>query len=484
MSNSSLVNYTKLSPNFTKMTNKKNNKITIHHVAGKASVESLGDVFADPNRQASSNYGIGVDGRIGLYVDEGNRSWCSSSSSNDSQAITIEVSNDVVGGDWHVSDASLKSLIDLCVDICKRNKIARLNFTGNASGNLTMHCYFASTLCPGPYLKSKFQYIADEVNKRLNTNSSSSVSVSADGNEKIIWDYLIDKIKNPYGVAGLMGNLCAESALRPNNMQDTYQSRIGHTDETYTASVDDGSYSNFVKDSVGYGLAQWTYYTRKQALLNYAKSKNKSIGDLMMQLEFLYKELCELYKGVLSDLENATTVLSASNSVLTKFECPADQSESVKNTRANYGQKYYDKYASKNVTQTTSQVTTDEIYIVRVGDTLSKIAENFDITYQELAKYNNISNPNLISVGQKIKIPSSNNVWIPKVGDIVLYKGNKHYANANAIASSYCKGGKAKITEIYQLDKSKHPYHLVAVSGSGSTVYGWVDKGSFAKYLI
>lgn len=478
MSNSNLVNYTKLSPNYTKMTNKKNNKITIHHTAGKASVESLGNIFADPSRQASSNYGIGIDGRIGLYVDEGNRSWCSSNKDNDAQAITIEVSNDIVGGDWHVSDVSLNSLINLCVDICKRNNIPRLNFTGDASGNLTMHCYFAATVCPGPYLKSKFQYIADEVNKKLSTNIEKT---DANTNEKIIWDYLMSKINNPYGVAGLMGNLYAESALKPNNMQDIYQSMIGHSDETYTALVDNGSYTNFVKDAIGYGLVQWTFYTRKQALLNYAKSKNKSVGDLMTQLEFLYKELSESYKGVLKDLESATAILDASNSVLTKFECPANQSDAVKVTRAGYGQKYYDKYVTKNTTQIVKPSPVSKVYVVRSGDTLSGIASKFGITYQELAKYNNISNPNMISVGQKIKVPINKNTWIPKVGDIVLYKGNKHYVNANAIVSSRCKGGKAKITEIYQLGKSKHPYHLVAITGSGSTVHGWVDKGSFAK---
>jgi LysM repeat protein len=251
----------------------------------------------------------------------------------------------------------------------------------------------------------------------------------------------------------------------------------------YTAAVDNGTYNNFVKDAIGYGLAQWTYWSRKQALFNYAKSKNKSIGDLMTQLEFLYKELSESYKSVLKDLENATSILDASNSVLTKFECPANQGEAVRKARASYGQKYYDKYFRKSTTHIVKPPPVSKVYIVRSGDTLSGIASKFGMTYQELAKYNNISNPNTISVGQKIEIPINKNTWAPKVGDIVLYKGNKHYANANALVSSRCKGGKAKITEIYQLDKSKHPYHLVAVSGGGATVYGWVDRDSFAKII-
>ena len=167
MSNSRLVNYVNLSPNCNAPRNNRINKITIHHMAGNLSVEQCGNIFADRNRQASSNYGIGSDGRVGLYVDEANRSWCSSSPDNDHQAITIEVANDVIGGNWHVSDVALAKLIDLCVDICERNGIDRLVFTGNASGNLTLHKYFAATLCPGPYLESKMPYIAQEVNRRL-----------------------------------------------------------------------------------------------------------------------------------------------------------------------------------------------------------------------------------------------------------------------------------------------------------------------------
>ena len=168
MSNSNLVSYTKLSPNCNKPRKAKIDKITIHHMAGNLSVEACGEIFAKPGRQASSNYGVGSDGRIGLYVEECNRAWTSSSASNDHRAVTIEVANDGGAPDWHVSDKALAATINLCVDICQRNGIKRLNYTGEKSGNLTMHRWFAATLCPGPYLASKFQYIADEVNKRLN----------------------------------------------------------------------------------------------------------------------------------------------------------------------------------------------------------------------------------------------------------------------------------------------------------------------------
>lgn len=174
MSNSPLVDYVKISPNSTNPRKDTIKKITIHHMAGNLTVERCGEVFAPKTRKASSNYAIGSDGRVGMYVEEKNRSWCSSNAGNDNQAITIEVANDGGAPDWHVSDAALAKLIDLCVDICKRNGIAKLNFTGDKSGNLTMHKYFTATVCPGAYLESKFPYIADEVNKRLGNASQTA----------------------------------------------------------------------------------------------------------------------------------------------------------------------------------------------------------------------------------------------------------------------------------------------------------------------
>lgn len=171
MSNSPLVNYTKISPNSSNPRNKPITKITIHHVAGNLTVEQVGNIFATKERKASSNYGVDNHGRVGMYVEEKNRAWTSSNSDNDNQAVTIEVANITGAPDWKVSDIALNKTIDLCVDICKRNNIKRLNFTGDKTGNLTMHKWFAATACPGPYLESKFPYIANEVNKRLNAGA-------------------------------------------------------------------------------------------------------------------------------------------------------------------------------------------------------------------------------------------------------------------------------------------------------------------------
>ncbi len=164
--------------------------------------------------------------------------------------------------------------------------------------------------------------------------------------EEIIWNFFIGKGLNAYATAGIMGNLYAESTLRANNLQDIYNSSLGMTDDEYTAAVDNGTYTNFVYDSAGYGLAQWTYWSLKQGLLAYAQSTYSSIGNTTMQLNYLWIELNDEYPSTLSALKSATSVREASDIFLTQFERPSDQSESVKALRASYGQVYYDKYAN------------------------------------------------------------------------------------------------------------------------------------------
>lgn len=166
MSNSKLVNYTKISPHKTSPRDHKIDKITIHHMAGNLTVETCGNVFQG-SREASSNYGIGSDGRVGLYVEEKDRSWASANRANDMRAVTIEVANSKTGGDWPVSDKAYSKLIDLCVDICKRNGIEKLVYTGDARGNLTEHRMFMATGCPGEYLHKRMGEIAKAVNKKL-----------------------------------------------------------------------------------------------------------------------------------------------------------------------------------------------------------------------------------------------------------------------------------------------------------------------------
>ena len=179
MSNSALISYTKLSPNHSGKRTKKIDTITIHCMAGQLSVESCGALFAQSSRQASSNYGIGNDGRIALYVDEGNRSWCTSSNANDQRAVTIEVASDATHP-YAVNSKAYDALLDLVTDICKRNEIKKLVWSTNKNErmnhlngcNMTVHRDYANKACPGDWLYNRHGEIAAEVNRRLGSGSS------------------------------------------------------------------------------------------------------------------------------------------------------------------------------------------------------------------------------------------------------------------------------------------------------------------------
>ena len=354
--NSPLSTYTKLSPNHSGQRTHGIDRITPHCVVGQCSVETLGNIFLPTSKQASCNYGIGSDGRICLIVEEKNRSWCSSSNENDQRAITIECASDNYAP-YAFKDVVYQRLIELCIDICRRNGKKKLLWFADKNKTLnynpasdemvlSVHRWFANKSCPGDWMYARMGDLASKVTAALSgsTTTVQPVTVSTSDNEKTIWDFLYGKIGNAYGAAGLMGNLYAESALKPSNLQNTYEKSLGLSDAEYTAKVDDGSYTNFVKDSAGYGLAQWTYWSRKQALYDFAKAAGKSIGDLQVQLDFLWKEI-QSYTTVLNTLKSATNVKAASDAVLTGYEKPADQGDAVKTERSGYGQTYFDKYA-------------------------------------------------------------------------------------------------------------------------------------------
>lgn len=422
-------------------------------------------------------------------------------------------------------------------------------------------------------------------------------------NEEKIWNYLIGKGLSKAGAAGLMGNLYAESALNPKNLQNSYEKKLGYTDSGYTAAVDSGAYGNFARDSAGYGLAQWTYWSRKENMLEFARAAGKSIGDLEIQLDFLFEELSGGYRSVLATLKTATSVKAASDCVLTGFERPADQSEAAKTRRAGYGQTYYDRYAGTasapgNGGTMTEQELRQKVVSIAQGylgckesdgshkkiidlyNSHKPLARGYPMKYTD-AWCSAFASAVAIAAGLTDIIPTEcgcekhiqlfkglgswkeNDAYTPSPGDYVFYDwddsgagdctgnadhvgiveqvggatitviegnysnsvkrrtikvngryirgygvpkynskatsssspsggttsgsglamgdtveftGSTHYTSANATSGKSCKPGKAKITQIYQLGKSKHPYHLVAVSGGGSTVYGWVNE--------
>lgn len=187
-------------------------------------------------------------------------------------------------------------------------------------------------------------------------------------NEKPIWDYLSAKIRNPYGVAGLMGNLYAESSLNPvkgNNVKK----KTGLTDIEYTAVTDANRNDNFATDGIAYGLAQWCYHTRKLALLKMAREQGKSVGDLTLQLDYLWYELNQ-YKTVLNTLYSAKSVKEASDIVMLKYERPANTSDAAKDKRCQYGMKYFQMF-SDNVTAKLSKKSAKEL-LVKLDNALKR----------------------------------------------------------------------------------------------------------------
>lgn len=162
-------------------------------------------------------------------------------------------------------------------------------------------------------------------------------------NAAVIWNFLKSKGLNDYAVAGIMGNLEKESGLDPCNLQNSYNKKLNISDADYTAVVDAGAYPDFVTDKAGYGLVQWTYWSRKKALLDYAKAAGTSIGDLNMQLAFMWQEL-QGYKTVMTVLNSAASVREASDIVLHKYEQPEDQSVAVEEKRAASGQTFFDRF--------------------------------------------------------------------------------------------------------------------------------------------
>ena len=220
----------------------------------------------------------------------------------------------------------------------------------------------ASVGVPGILLEHSFhtnrratEWLMDDVNLRRMAAAEAEVIAAyfglrlirpetaqnaTDSTARKIWDKLCAAGLTEAGAAGLMGNLKAESDLEPQNVQNSFERKLGYDDRGYTEAVDFGSYTNFEDDGAGYGLAQWTYPARKAALLAFAKARQKSVGDLDVQLEFLLHELREDYPALLRQLCTTDDVRAASDAVLTQFERPADMSESVKAKRAGFAEEF------------------------------------------------------------------------------------------------------------------------------------------------
>ena len=251
---------------------------------------------------------------------------------------------------WSFTDAALDRAVELVRYLMKEY--------GVDADHVVRHYDVSGKLCPGIVGWNKESWSEAAWRKfkeclgspaaasvQAVTVASASASAQSGDTETTVWDFLRGKGLNNYAAAGVMGNLYAESSLRANNLQDSFEKRLEVSDAEYTESTDTGAYQNFAMDGAGYGLAQWTYWKRKATLYNYAKAADKSVGDLALQLDFLWRELQSDYPSLLSALSVAASVREASNAFLFQFEKPADMGESVQRKRADFGQAYYDRYA-------------------------------------------------------------------------------------------------------------------------------------------
>ena len=291
-----------------------------------------------------------ADGTIATYqtLPWDHRGWHAGGSANNTH-IGFEICEDGLT-DASYFEKVYQEAVELCAYLCKEYGLTEADVIchsegykkGVASNHGDVMHWFPKH---GKSMDTFRAAVKELLHTEAKEESVPNTVLSLAEREKFIWDYLFGKLGNAYGVAGIMGNLNAESSLSPINLQNSYEKKLGFTDESYTSAVDNGTYDNFVKDSAGYGLAQWTYWSRKQGLLEFAQAQAKSIGDLTLQLDFLWKELTENYSGLLKTLQTTTSVEEASTAVLTKYERPADMGESVQKKRAAFGESYLKKYA-------------------------------------------------------------------------------------------------------------------------------------------
>lgn len=379
--NSGLVVYTKLSKNTSGLRKMNIDQIAIHCVAGNCTIEGLGGWFSNPQCVASSNYGIDSNGKIGLFVEEKNRSWCTSSAAVDERAITIEVANTADGEPWPVSEKAYAALIDLCVDICQRNNIKKLLWKADKSllnqvdkQNMVPHRWTSTTgkSCPGNYLYEHFGDIAAKVNARLKTGAQGVSDTTKENltkmqNDEYIWTYLRGKQLKDYAVAGIIANMYAESGLIPNNLENTMEKKLNMNDAVYTMLVDKKVYPNFATDGAGYGLCQWTYELGKKRLLDFSRERGKSVGSLQLQMEFFWWDLTTNFKTLKSKLDKVKSIEEATSIFLDTYEYGGKAPDSLKKKRTEYAKKFYNKFGTKNKNDKEETKTDRKVpYIVRV----------------------------------------------------------------------------------------------------------------------
>lgn len=326
--------------------------IVIHYCGSLGSAKQQVEYFAAANRGASAHYFVDFNGDIYQSVEDKDIAWhCGSKTyrhpaCRNSNSLGIEMCCKTTGSPqradekWYFEDATVKATVELTKELMKKYNIP--------ANNVVRHYDVTGKCCPAPYVYNKGKHTWEEFKKLIGGIIISDKKADVPDDSKVIWNYLYDECGfNEYAVAGIMGNFYAESGLKSTNLQNSFNKRFNLTDEEYTSQVDSGVYSKerFIKDSAGYGLAQWTYWSRKYGLYEFAKNKKRSsIGNLRMQLEYFWYEVSS-NKALYSALKESKSVREASNIMLHSYEKPADQSVAVENKRASYGDTFYKLYA-------------------------------------------------------------------------------------------------------------------------------------------
>ena len=329
--------------------------IVIHYVGALGGAKANCQYYAGQYIGASAHFFVGFEGEIWQAVETEDIAWhCGASSykhaeCRNSNSIGIELcvrkrntaSMGATDKDWYFEDATVEAAVALTRYLMEKYNVP--------ASHVIRHYDVTGKICPNPYVYNTTAHTWDEFKKKISGAAVTAGGMVQNGNtEKAIWDYLAGKGLNACAVAGLMGNLYAESGLNSCNLQNSYNKKLNISDADYTAVVDAGAYPDFVTDKAGYGLVQWTYWSRKKALLDYAKAAGTSIGDLNMQLAFMWQEL-QGYKAVMTVLNSAASVREASDIVLHKYEQPGDQSVAVEEKRAASGQTFFDRFTGSSV---------------------------------------------------------------------------------------------------------------------------------------
>lgn len=387
--NSSLVSYTKISPNRTKNRNHVIDTITIHCVVGQCSVETLGNIFFPTSKQASSNYGVGYDGKIGMYVEEKDRSWCSSNAANDHRAITIEVASDTTEP-YAVNQKAYAALLDLVTDICKRNGIKKLVWSTNKNErvnhlngcNMTVHRDYANKSCPGTYLYNKHGEIAAEVNKRLGVTSDPVTPTTPSTTLKF--------------KVGDIVNFAGGKHYKSASASSGSSVKAGRAKVTQVASGAHPYHCRAVNEAGAFvsGVYGWVDADTLTAIQAAPEPSTGAtafkVGDTVMFTGCLH--YTSSYQGATAKACKAglakVTQLAAKNPHPYHLQAVAGKGSTV--------------YGWVNAADVKA---VDKVYTVKKGDTLSGIAKQYGTTVAKLVELNGIKNPNLINVGQLIKLP-------------------------------------------------------------------------------